>query len=61
MRIVCPLKGMGVKKKNEGAVEHGFSASSLGIKVDVSAIHWDETKMQTSLLGKIMSPVRDTL
>lgn len=51
---------MGVKKKNEGAVEHGFSASSLKIKVDVSAIHWNGTKMQTRLLGKIMRSVRNT-
>lgn len=50
----------GVKKK-EGPVEHGFSVSSLGRKVHVSAIHWDGTKMHSRLLGKIMSSIWDTL
>lgn len=52
---------MGVQKKREGLVEHDFSVSSLGRKADVRAIRWDGTKMQSRLLGKIMSSVWDTL
>lgn len=52
---------MGVQEKKEGPVEHDFPVSSLERKVDISAIHWDGTKMQCRLSGEIVSSVWDTL
>lgn len=52
---------MGVQEKKEGPVEHDFPVSSLERQVDISAIHWDGTKMQCRLSGEIVSSVWGTL
>lgn len=39
------IKGMEIKKKIERTVERGFYIFSLGRKVDVIVIYWDEIRI----------------